>query len=46
MLNGSFYFQGVTIGTNVVIGAGAVVLEDLKDNVTAVGIPSKIIKCR
>lgn len=43
---GASIIQGVTIGTNVVIGAGAVVLEDLKDNVTAVGIPSKIIKCR
>lgn len=35
---------GVTIGRNTVVGAGAVVTKDLPDNVTAVGIPARIIK--
>lgn len=43
---GSSVIQGVYIGDNVIIGAGAVVIEDIVDNVVAVGIPSKIIKCR
>ena len=34
----------ITIGKNVTVGAGAVVLEDIPDNVVAVGIPAKIIK--
>lgn len=32
------------VGNNVVIGAGAVVITDIPDNVTAVGIPAKVIK--
>lgn len=35
---------GVTIGDNVVIGAGAVVSRDIPDNVVAAGNPAKIIK--
>lgn len=35
---------GVTIGDNVIIGAGAVVTRDIPDNVVAVGIPAKVIK--
>ncbi len=34
------------VGDNVVVGAGAVVTTDLPDNVTAVGVPAKIIKRR
>jgi sugar O-acyltransferase (sialic acid O-acetyltransferase NeuD family) len=33
-----------TIGRNTIIGAGAVVTMDMPDNVTAVGIPARIIK--
>jgi sugar O-acyltransferase (sialic acid O-acetyltransferase NeuD family) len=33
-----------TIGNNAIIGAGAVVTTDIPDNVTAVGIPAKVIK--
>ena len=35
---------GVTIGNNVVIGAGAVVNKDIPDNSLAVGVPAKVIK--
>lgn len=33
-----------TIGKNAIIGAGAVVINDIPDNVTAVGVPAKVIK--
>ena len=36
----------ITIGKNSKIGANAVVLKDIPDNVTAVGVPAKIIKKR
>ena len=35
---------GVTIGNNVIIGAGAVVNRDIPDNSMAVGVPAKVIK--
>ncbi|EAY03050.1 thiogalactoside transacetylase, putative [Trichomonas vaginalis G3] len=35
---------GVTIGNNVVIGAGSVVVYDLPDNVVAVGNPCHVVK--
>lgn len=35
---------GVTIGNNVVIGAGSVVTKDIPDNVIAVGSPCRIIR--
>lgn len=35
---------GITIGNNVVIGAGSVVVDSLPDNVVAVGNPARIIK--
>lgn len=40
----SAIIQGVTIGKNTVIGAGAVVVKDLPANCTAVGAPAKPIK--
>lgn len=43
---GSSIIQTVRIGNNVIIGAGAVVIENIVDDVVAVGVPSKIIKCR
>lgn len=41
---GSAIIQGVSIGKNTVIGAGAVVVKDLPANCTAVGSPAKPIK--
>ncbi len=43
---GSQILQGRYIGANTVIGAGSVVLEDLPNDCTAVGVPAKIIKDR
>ena len=36
----------VKIGNNVKIGANAVVLNDIPDNLTAVGIPAKIVNSK
>lgn len=36
--------QGVKIGENSLIGAGAAVVEDIPDDVIAVGVPAKVIK--
>jgi maltose O-acetyltransferase len=35
---------GVTIRTNTVVGAGAVVVRDLPANVVAVGNPARVIR--
>lgn len=35
---------GVTIGSNVVIGGGSVVIKDIPDNVIAVGNPCRVIR--
>lgn len=37
----STIIQGVSIGANTVVGAGAVVVRDLAANITAVGVPAK-----
>lgn len=41
---GSSIIQGKVIGNDTIIGAGSVVISNIPDNVTAVGIPSEIIK--
>jgi acetyltransferase-like isoleucine patch superfamily enzyme len=38
--------KGVTIGSNVVVGAHAVVTADLPDGCVAVGIPARVIADR
>ncbi len=43
---GSVIREYLTIGENTIIGAGSVVLEDMPDNVVAVGTPAKVIKNR
>ena len=40
---GSNVIQGISIGENVKVGAGTVVIKDLESNVTAVGVPAKVI---
>ena len=41
---GVIVLPGVTIGDNVVIGAGSVVTKDLPDNVVAVGNPCRVLR--
>ena len=41
---GSSIIENVTIGSGAVIGAGSVVLEDVEDKATVVGVPAKAIK--
>lgn len=41
---GVIVLPGITIGNNVVIGAGSVVTKDLPDNVVAVGNPCKVLR--
>lgn len=41
---GSTIIQGKIIGDEAIIGAASLVINNIPDNVTAVGIPSKIIK--
>jgi acetyltransferase-like isoleucine patch superfamily enzyme len=38
--------QGITIGDDVIIGAGAVIINDIPSNSTVVGNPGRIIKTR
>ncbi len=41
---GATILQGVTIGENAIVAAGAVVSKDVPDNTVVGGIPAKIIK--
>lgn len=43
---GAQVLQGCTIGSGTKIGAGAVVVSDMPEDCTAVGVPAKIIKYR
>jgi acetyltransferase-like isoleucine patch superfamily enzyme len=43
---GSVVRDGIVIGEQSVIGAGAVVVSDLPDNVTAYGVPAKAMTKR
>lgn len=38
------FFGPIKIGDNVKVGANAVVLNDIEDNKTVVGVPGKIIE--
>jgi carbonic anhydrase/acetyltransferase-like protein (isoleucine patch superfamily) len=42
--HGSIILPGVTIGAQVVVGAGSVVTHDLPDRVVAVGNPARIVR--
>ncbi len=41
---GAIILPGITIGDNVVVGAGSVITKDLPSNVVAVGNPCKILR--
>ncbi len=41
---GAVLLPGVTLGDNVVVGAGSVVTKDLPDNVVAVGNPCRVLR--
>ena len=41
---GVHVLPGVTIGSNVVIGGGSIVVSDIPDNSVAVGNPCKVIR--
>jgi sugar O-acyltransferase (sialic acid O-acetyltransferase NeuD family) len=41
---GAVILPGVRVGAWTIIGAGAVVTRDIPDNVTAVGVPAKVLK--
>ena len=41
---GVIIVPGITIGDNVVVGAGSVVTKDLPDNVVAVGNPCRVLR--
>jgi sugar O-acyltransferase (sialic acid O-acetyltransferase NeuD family) len=41
---GAVILPGVTVGAWSIIGAGAAVISDIPDNVTAVGVPARVIK--
>lgn len=43
---GSFLFNGITVGNNVVIGANSVVCKDVPDNAIVAGAPARIIRFR
>ena len=44
MGSGSTVIQGKKIGKGSIIGAGAVVVNDIESFSTAVGVPAKVIK--
>lgn len=41
---GAIILPGVTIGTGVIVAAGAVVTKDIEDGVIVAGVPAKIIR--
>lgn len=42
--NNVLLLPGITVGSDVVIGAGAVVTHDIPDHSVAVGVPARVIK--
>jgi acetyltransferase EpsM len=41
---GASVVQGIKIGKGVIIGAGAAVIDNIPDNVTAAGVPARVLK--
>lgn len=42
--SGAKIIGNIEIGRNVIVGAGAVVIESIPDNCTAVGVPARVIR--
>ena len=41
---GASVIEGINIGSDSIIGAGSVVIKDIPNDVTSVGVPSKVIR--
>jgi serine acetyltransferase len=41
---GAKVIQCLQVGSNSIIGAGAVVIEDVASNTTVVGVPARVIR--
>jgi len=39
----STILQGVTIGSNVIIGAGSIITKDVPSNTVCAGVPAKVL---
>lgn len=42
--NNAIFLPGVTVGSNVIVGAGAIVTKNIPDNSVVVGVPARVIK--
>lgn len=43
---GAQVMSGVTVGSNSIVGAGAVITRDVPEGVVVAGVPAKVIKKR
>jgi UDP-perosamine 4-acetyltransferase len=41
---GATIIDGITVGMNSFVGAGAVVVKDVPDNVVVAGVPAKVLR--
>jgi carbonic anhydrase/acetyltransferase-like protein (isoleucine patch superfamily) len=41
---GAIVIDHITVGSHSVVGAGAVVIQDVPDNAVVVGVPAKVVK--
>ncbi len=43
---GANVIEGINIGHHTVVGAGSLVVSDIKSHVVAYGAPSQVVRCR